>query len=119
MMVWSEGQVCFSQSSHQIFEHLTTDHGLSSNKVEAVLQDQEGFYWIATQNGLNRFDGTTFKLYRHHSEDSTSLTHNYCTGMVESQNGDTWVATHKGVSRFRKEKEYFQPVYRFRKYICK
>jgi ligand-binding sensor domain-containing protein len=66
-----------TQSSHQIFEHLSTDNGLSSNKVEAILQDKEGFYWIATQNGLNRYDGSTFKVFRHHAEDSSSLAHNH------------------------------------------
>lgn len=99
------------QAAHQIFEHLTTDQGLSSNKAEAVLQDQEGFYWIATQNGLNRFDGTTFKIYRHDENDSTSLTDNYCTALVEGQNGDIWVATYKGLSHFIKAKGYFQQIY--------
>ncbi len=100
-----------AQSSHQIFEHLTTDHGLSSNKVEAVLQDKEGFYWIATQNGLNRFDGTNFKVFRNNSTDSTSLTHNNCTALAEGKNGDIWVATYKGVSRFIKSRGVFKPIY--------
>ncbi len=102
---------CMAQSSNQIFEHLTTEDGLSSNKVEAVIQDREGFYWIATQNGLNRFDGTYFKIYRHNSGDSSSLTHNNCTDLAEDKNGDIWVATYKGVSRFVKSKGTFQPVY--------
>lgn len=103
--------VVLSQSSNQIFEHLTTEQGLSSNKAEAVLQDRDGFYWIATQNGLNRFDGTSFTIFRHDSSDSTSLTNNNCTALVEDKNGDIWVATYKGVSRFLKAKGYFQPVY--------
>ncbi|HEY3386772.1 MAG TPA: two-component regulator propeller domain-containing protein [Saprospiraceae bacterium] len=100
-----------AQSSHEIFEHLTTDHGLSSNKVEGILQDRDGFYWVATQNGLNRFDGTNFKVYRNDPRDSTSLTHNYCTALVEGANGDIWVATYKGVSRYIKSKGLFQTIY--------
>jgi len=100
-----------AQSSHQIFEHLTTDHGLSSNKVEAILQGKDGFYWIATQNGLNRFDGTSFKIYRNNSTDSTSISHNYCTALVEGQNGDIWIATYKGVSRYIKSTGTFQRIY--------
>lgn len=102
---------CLAQSSHQIFEHLTTEDGLSSNKVEAILQDREGFYWIATQNGLNRFDGTTFKIFQHLPGDSTSLTHNYCTALAEDKNGDIWVATYKGISRYVKSKGSFQRIY--------
>ena len=103
--------VGITQSSHEIFEQLTTDHGLSSNKVERILQDKEGFYWVATQNGLNRFDGTNFKVYRNDPKDSTSLTHNYCTALVEGNNGDIWVATYKGVSRYIKAKGFFQTIY--------
>ena len=104
-------KTCLAQASNYNFEHLTTDHGLASNKVEAVLQDREGFYWIATQNGLNRFDGTSFKIYRHDSVDSTSLTHNYCTALLEGKNGDIWVGTYNGVSRFIKNKGCFQPIF--------
>ncbi len=114
-MVFTYGTMCpgdcNAQTSNYIFEYLTTEQGLSSNKVEAVLQDKEGFYWIATQNGLNRFDGTTFKIFRHDASDSTSLSHNYCTALVEGKNGDIWVATYKGVSRYIRSKGYFQTIY--------
>lgn len=114
-MVFTYGAMCpvdcNAQTSNYIFEYLTTEQGLSSNKVEAVLQDKEGFYWIATQNGLNRFDGTTFKIFRHDANDSTSLSHNYCTALVEGKNGDIWVATYKGVSRYIRSKGYFQTIY--------
>lgn len=100
-----------AQASNYIFEHLTSEQGLSSDKVEAVLQDRDGFYWIATQNGLNRFDGTTFTIYRHDTQDSTSLTNNYCTALLEGKNGDIWVGTYKGVSRYIKRKGYFQQIY--------
>ena len=106
-----DSQSCIAQTSHEIFEHLTTDHGLSSDKSEAVLQDKEGFYWIATQNGLNRFDGTNFKVFRHKSNDSTSLTNNYCTALAEDLNGDIWITTYRGVSRFLKKKGCFQQIY--------
>jgi len=102
---------CASQNSNRIFGHLSTENGLSSDKVEAVLQDRDGFYWIATQNGLNRYDGSSFQIFRHNANDSTSLTHNYCTALKEGKDGDIWVATYKGVSRFIKSKGYFQQVY--------
>ncbi len=108
LLIKNDGQ---AQNSNQIFEHLTTENGLSSNKVEAVIQDRDGFYWIATQNGLNRYDGTTFKIYRHQSNDSTSLTDNYCTALQEGTNGDIWVSTYKGINRFVKANGSFQQIY--------
>ena len=102
--------LCFAQSSHQVFEHLTTEDGLSSNKVESILQDRDGFYWIATQNGLNRFDGSTFKIFRHNEADTTSLTNNHCTAIVEDPNGDIWVATYKGVCRYQKSTGRFERI---------
>src|SRR6187551_679084 len=100
-----------AQSSHPIFEHLTTDNGLSSNKIEAIVQDDEGYYWIATQNGLNRFDGTNIRVYTHNPGDTTSLTHNNCTAIAKDKTGDIWVATHHGVSRFRKKSGTFQSIF--------
>ena len=75
------------------------------------MQDSEGFYWIATQNGLNRFDGTSFRIYRHAPGDSTSLTNNGCTSVIEDLNGDIWIATYTGVSKFVKSTGKFQRIY--------
>lgn len=104
-----------AQSSHQIFEHITTDHGLSSNKVESIIQDHEGFYWISTANGLNRFDGTHFKIFRKTQHDSTSLTDNTCRSLVEDKNGDIWIATSEGVSRYHRNTGKFSRYYFERK----
>ncbi|HLF62216.1 MAG TPA: two-component regulator propeller domain-containing protein, partial [Saprospiraceae bacterium] len=101
----------FAQISNFNFEYLTTEQGLSSNKVQDIIQDRDGFYWIATQNGLNRFDGTSFKIYRHETANNTSLTHNSCIVLAEGKNGDIWVGTYKGVSRFIREKGRFQQIY--------
>lgn len=107
--------VCISslltaQSSHQIFQHLTTEEGLSSNKVTAVIQDREGFYWIATQNGLNRFDGTSFTPYFHQPGDSTSLAHNNCTDLLEDEKGDIWITTYEGLCVYRKQSRLFTTI---------
>ncbi|MEO6131539.1 MAG: two-component regulator propeller domain-containing protein, partial [Saprospiraceae bacterium] len=105
------GNISVAQILHPVFEHLTTEHGLSSNKVTSVIQDRDGFYWISTQNGLNRFDGTSFKIFRNDPGDSTSLTHNSCSSILEATNGDIWVSTHMGISRYLKGKGIFQRVY--------
>jgi ligand-binding sensor domain-containing protein len=52
------------------FTHLTTDDGLSQNNIFAIVQDRQGFMWFATRDGLNRYDGNTFVVYKHNPDDS-------------------------------------------------
>ncbi len=68
-----------AQITSYIFDHLSTANVLSSNKTEAVIQDKDGFYWIATSDGLNKFDGTHCKVFRNDKNDTTSLTNNQCS----------------------------------------
>jgi ligand-binding sensor domain-containing protein len=79
--------------------------------VEHILQDHFGFYWITTQNGLNRFDGTNFKIYLHHPGDSTSLSDNFCKDIIEDKTGDLWVATNFGLSHYIRSRDYFHNIY--------
>ncbi len=55
------------------FEHLSADEGLSQVGVMDVLQDRRGYIWLATEDGLNRYDGTSFKVYRHDASDLETL----------------------------------------------
>ena len=52
---------------------LTSDDGLSQNRIYAILQDRRGFMWFATQDGLNRYDGNTFVVYQHNPDDPNTL----------------------------------------------
>lgn len=100
-----------AQSPGGIFYHLTSKNGLSSNRANAVIQDREGFYWIATQDGLNRFDGSSCKVFRNIKNDSASLSHNNCIFLLEDDNGDIWVATPRGVNRYIKKTGKFERFY--------
>src|SRR5688572_117938 len=97
--------------SQQVFEHITTLQGLSNNVVHSVLQDTKGFYWISTTDGLNRFDGSAFKIFRNEKNDPYSLANNYCTAIMEDQQGDIWIATYNGISIYRKKEGKFQNIY--------
>lgn len=90
------------------FEKLNTTHGLSSNRITSILQDRDGFYWIATEDGLNRFDGTSFRVYRNIKNNYQTLIHNFCTSLQEADNGDIWIGTYNGISVFRKRSEKFE-----------
>src|SRR5690606_9768683 len=59
------------------FKHITTNDGLSQSNVTSMLQDNEGFMWFGTQDGLNRYDGRTLKVYKKDPLRSRSLGHNY------------------------------------------
>lgn len=87
--------VCFSQDYR--FHHLTTVDGLSHNEVRKIVKDTEGFMWFGTQNGLNRFDGYRFKVFKHTPNDSTSLVDDKIYALAASKN-KLWVGTTNGIS---------------------
>ena len=64
----------YNQNIH--FNHLTSEDGLSTDRVVTILQDNQGFMWFGTFDGLNRYDGYQFKVYRHNSQDLDSLNAN-------------------------------------------
>jgi signal transduction histidine kinase/DNA-binding response OmpR family regulator/sugar lactone lactonase YvrE len=90
--------ICFkSQAQDSLkFTSLTTRNGLSSNLVNVVLKDSYGWVWFATADGLNRFDGTNFTVYRHHDGDTTSLPVNEILSLCEDKNGILWIGTGGG-----------------------
>ena len=94
-----------------IFYHITTDQGLASNRCNSVLQDTEGYYWIATDNGLSRFDGSHCRNFRKNGEDSSSLSSNLAYTLLEDKLGDIWVGTYQGINRYNKKKGTFTRYY--------
>ena len=93
------------------FDHLTSEAGLSQNQVRAILQDSQGFLWIGTQDGLNRYDGRQFKVYRHLRNDTNSLTHSYINTLVEDRQGNIWIGTRLGLNRYNPRTETFTPFF--------
>jgi ligand-binding sensor domain-containing protein len=75
----------YSQKQILKFEHLTVDHGLSENAVTCIFQDNQGFMWFGTHDGLNRYDGYSFKVYRQNPLDSTSLSDNIIKSICEDR----------------------------------
>lgn len=78
------------------FKKLTTDNGLSNNKINDIIQDKTGFIWLATDDGLNRFDGYNLKVYRNIPRDSTSLSSNSIWRLFEDNSGYIWIGTKSG-----------------------
>ena len=69
------------------FALLTMEDGLSNDYLEVILQDRHGFMWIGTQDGLNRYDGYTFTVYKSEPRDPHSLSHNHIMDLAEVQDG--------------------------------
>ncbi|MBE0571538.1 MAG: response regulator [Ignavibacteriaceae bacterium] len=99
----------FAQQRDIQFEHLTVDDGLSSNTVFSIIQDSKGFLWIGTYDGLNRYDGYEFKVYKNLPEDSTSISDNMIRVLHEDKYGNIWVGCGwgGGLNKFSRETEKF------------
>ncbi|OGU37651.1 MAG: hypothetical protein A2315_02060 [Ignavibacteria bacterium RIFOXYB2_FULL_35_12] len=86
----------FSQSHHFSFDHYTIANGLSNNSINAILQTRDGFIWIATKDGLNRFDGQKFFVFKHDPSLKNSIPENYVMSLLESSDETFWVGTWGG-----------------------
>jgi len=86
----------FAPPSPLRFERLSLEDGLSQNSVLTLLQDSQGFIWIGTQDGLNRFDGYNFTVYKNDPDNVNSLSLNSILSLHEDENGALWVGTWGG-----------------------
>lgn len=83
---------------------------LSCNLITKICQDKEGFIWIGTANGLNKFDGWSFSRYFHQENNANSLLSNYVHSLYTDSEGTLWIGTNKGLQRYLPYEEVFQPV---------
>lgn len=90
------------------FKHLSTFDGLSQSSVIVFEQDKLGRMWIGTRDGLNRYDGNSFKVYRNDSTDSLSLSNNDILDIKEDNFGKIWIGTYNGLSVYDPVKDKFQ-----------
>src|SRR5688572_11997174 len=86
----------FAQHKNLKFEHLGTHEGLSHSNTICMLQDRRGFMWFGTRDGLNKYDGYSFTVYRNKTNDKTSLSCNIINDIAEDSNGGLWIATWGG-----------------------
>ncbi|TDF38372.1 hybrid sensor histidine kinase/response regulator [Alteromonadaceae bacterium M269] len=85
------------------FERFDAQNGLSQNTARALLQDSRGFIWIGTNDGLNRFDGYEFTVFRANPKDPNSLSSSHIFSLYEDSHGYIWIGTFAGLNRFDPE----------------
>jgi ligand-binding sensor domain-containing protein len=90
------GNVLLAQPSTLYFRNLSTGNGLSHNKVNCITQDQRGFTWLGTDDGLNRYDGYRFEIFRHDPANPATISGNMITDLLEDKAGVLWIATADG-----------------------
>lgn len=103
----------YAQNQLLKFKHFTISSGLSNSYITDILQDKRGYIWIGTTDGLNRFDGYDFKVYKRNPFDKTSIGGNNIRCLYEDSHGNLWAGLLNGiVSKFNPEVE------RFTNYTC-
>ncbi len=85
-----------SPTTHIRFDRYSLEQGLSQSSGNCILQDSKGFLWIGTEDGLNRFDGYGFRIYRHDPEEPHSLSNSHISSLFEDPSGVLWVGTYGG-----------------------
>lgn len=90
-----------------VFHHLTTENGLSNNNVKAILKDREGFLWLGTENGLNRYDGYSFKVYHAENGSNHSLASSDVWTLQEDGLGNVWIWNGTTYSVYNRNKDNF------------
>ncbi len=101
----------FLQPSEVQGEPLGVNQGLSQGMINCIYQDKEGYMWVCTKDGLNRYDGYHITTFRKNPNDTYSLPDNYVNAIVEDDKGNFWVGTNsKGLFIFNKHTERFYPV---------
>ena len=91
------------------FRNYGESNGVSSNTITCITQDKKGFIWFGTRNGLNRFDGYTFRNFRNNLSDPFSLGSNSILSLYEAPDEKLWVGTYKGISIYDPVSETFKP----------
>lgn len=91
------------------FRHIGIEDGLSHTTVPSITQDSLGYIWVATHDGLNRYDGHSFRTYRSESGDSLSLPDNVVKRLEIDARGNLWVLSHASLARYDRKHDSFEP----------
>ncbi len=104
----------FAKSDAEItgmkFDRISIEQGLSQVTIYTLIQDHRGFIWIGTMDGLNKYDGYDFTVYRHNSFDSISVSNNRVRVIYEDQNNNLWIGTDDGLNFYDPNTDKFTSI---------
>jgi ligand-binding sensor domain-containing protein len=89
------------------FQRLSVDDGMSQNTVNTIFQDSRGFMWFGTQNGLNKYDGNSFTIYKNVVDDSLSISSSEIYSSFVDKKQTIWFGTNAGLSRYNPKSNNF------------
>lgn len=101
---------CLTQASGQSAKLFSVDNGLSSSMVTDIHQDRSGFIWVATEDGLNRFDGIKFSVYRHDKANAAGVSSNFIHVLFEDRSGRMYTGSIHGLQYYDQATDSFQTV---------
>src|ERR1041385_2838540 len=104
-------QLIKAQSDGLNFINFSSKDGLSADKVHIIYKDKYGYMWFGTDDGLNKFDGETFTVYRHNAKDTTSIGANRINTICEDRFGNLWVGTSESLSFYDRKTNSFINYY--------
>ncbi len=101
----------FSQKESDFhFKKIQVDEGLSENAVYSILQDSKGFMWFGTKDGLNRFDGNSFRVFRRNAKKPNSIGNNFIRCIIEGNDQNLYIGTDAGLYIMDTVEETFRKV---------
>jgi len=101
-------EILLSSNRDIRFRNISLEEGLSQSVISCILQDSKGFMWFGTQDGLNKYDGYSFKVYRPDPENPKSISNNTINALHEDHQGALWIGTNGGgLNKFDRETEQF------------
>ncbi len=99
------------------FDHISIEDGLSQSSVNTIAQDQDGYIWLGTQDGLNQFDGYNFTIFYNQPNDTTSIPDNFINHLFVDRSGKLWVSTNNGLCYYDKTNHSFNTIRQSKKQI--
>ncbi len=95
--------LCNASAQQLMVEKYAGFDGLSNNQVSCIIKDDLGFIWVGTSDGLNRFDGRKFRVFKHDAAEPNSMSGNIIFNLCKSPNGNIWAATPQGICYYDQE----------------
>ncbi|MDH6306984.1 ligand-binding sensor domain-containing protein/signal transduction histidine kinase/DNA-binding response OmpR family regulator [Parabacteroides sp. PH5-13] len=99
-----------AHSIQYYFKHYQVLDGLSNNIINCIHQDRHGFMWFGTRDGLNRFDGYSFRIFRDNPDEFQAIGSSYIVGIAEDKEGVLWVGTYNGMFKYNGNDETFEQI---------